>query len=264
MSNGAKPKSGSAKAAKTARRREELRRVLPKPTFDLRSFVQQPEFINTALATLGFLVLISVLTIWSREQLKVEVGQVMTDTRLKRLDYNVPNQEKTEAERDKARESAPQIYKLNASYLDLLAGSLNGLPKAVAGKTSIEEIAEDLRQEFKLTESGLQALDDFAPGGETTPQWQTWVDNLVREHLPANPLIKSDQYQTYWVEREYTDTLKRMLSRGPEDLQEIPRYTRSSPASRRSPSARASRPRSSPTSRPRWSTTPSRPSSTTR
>jgi len=223
MSNGAKPKSGSAK---TAKRREELRRVLPKPTFDLRSFIQQPEFINTALATLGFLVLISVLTIWSREQLKVEVGQVMTDTRLKRLDYNVPNQDKTEAERDKARESAPQIYKLNASYLDLLAGSLNGLPKAVAGKTSIEEIAQDLRQEFKLTESGLQALDDFAPGGETTPQWQTWVDNLVREHLPANPLIKSDQYQTYWTAREYTDTLKRMLSRGPEDLQEIPRYTR--------------------------------------
>ncbi|MHC4776548.1 MAG: HDIG domain-containing metalloprotein, partial [Planctomycetota bacterium] len=223
MSNGAKTKPGSAK---TARRREELRRVLPKPTFDVRSFVQQPEFVNTAVVTLGFLVLISVIIIWSRQQLKVEVGQVMPDTRLKRLDYSVPDQEKTEAERDKARGSAPQIYKLNSSYLDLLAGSLNGLPKAVAGKESIQEIAEDLREEFKLTESGLQALDDFAPGGETTPQWQTWVDNLVREHLPANPLILSDQYQKYWVDRVYSDTLKRMISRGPETLEEIPRYFR--------------------------------------
>ena len=87
MSNGAKSKPGSAK---TARRREELRRVLPKPTFDVRSFVQQPEFVNTALVTLGFLLVISVLTIWSRQQLMVEVGQVMTDTRLKRLRYTAP------------------------------------------------------------------------------------------------------------------------------------------------------------------------------
>ncbi len=156
MANGAKPKPKTG-AAKTAKRREELRRVLPKPTLDVRSFIQQPEFINTAVVTFGFLVLISVLTIWSREQLKVEVGQVMTDTRLKRLDYSVPNQEKTDSERNKARESAPQIYKLNSSYLDLLAGSLNGLPKAVAGKESIEEIADHLREEFRLTASGLQA-----------------------------------------------------------------------------------------------------------
>ena len=74
MASGAKPKPGTAR---TAKRREELRRILPKPTFDLRSFVQQPEFINTALATLGFVVLISVITIWSREQPKVEVGQVI-------------------------------------------------------------------------------------------------------------------------------------------------------------------------------------------
>jgi putative nucleotidyltransferase with HDIG domain len=232
MSNGNKPRSSTGKTAKsarmvrTARRREELRRNLPKPTFDLRSFVQQPEFINTALVTLGFMVVLSLLVIWSRQELKVQVGQVMTDTRLKRVDYSVPNLQKTEAERDKARDSAPQIYKLNTTYLNLLAGSLNGLPKAVAGKASIDAIAPDLRQEYQLTESGLQALDDFAPGGETTPQWQTWVDNLVREHLPANPLIKSDQFQKYWVDREYSDTLKRMLSRGPDDLQEIPRYTR--------------------------------------
>jgi membrane-associated HD superfamily phosphohydrolase len=238
MSNGAKGKPASSKAAKaaratkaaraakTARRREELRRALPKPTFDVRSFIQQPEFINTAVVTFAFLAVISVLMVWSREQIKVELGQVMTDTRLKRLDYSVPNQQATEAERNRARESAPQIYKLNTTYLDLLAGSLNGLPKAVAGKKSLDDIAEDLREEFKLTESGIQALDDFAPKGETTPQWQTWVDNLVREHLPANPLIKSDQYQNFWVAREYSDTLKRMIRRGPDTLEEIPRYFR--------------------------------------
>ncbi len=213
-----KSRSGSPKSP---RRREELRRILPRRTFDVRSLVGQAEFVNTALVILTFLIVSSAIIIMSREQVKVIDGQIMTDTRLKRLDYRVPDQGLTEAKRLEARKSAPQVYTLNSSYLDRLSASLNGLPKAVAGKLSIAEISPELQAEFQLTDAGLLALKGFAVEDETTPEWRGWVNNLTTHQLAANPLINSDDYQNHWVAREYSTTLKRLLRKPSGDLLEI-------------------------------------------
>ncbi|MCZ6734730.1 MAG: HDIG domain-containing protein [Planctomycetota bacterium] len=213
-------KSGSSK---TARRRDELRRTLPRRTFDLRAMVQQRGFVSTTLITLAFLAVTSILVIWAREQIMVHPSQVMTQTRVNRLDYRVANIELTDAKRQEARDSAPHVYALNSSYLDRLAAALNGLPKAVAGKSAIEDISPELREEFQLSDAGLAELAPFAVEGETTPQWRAWVENLVQRQLPANPLIASDEYQTYWVAREYSTTLKRLLHGASNSPKEIPR-----------------------------------------
>ena len=220
MPNGTKTRSGSAKIA---RRREELRRTLPKQTFDIKALLQHPEFINAALVTLGFFIVLSVIMIWSRDHLKTEIGQVMTDTRLKRLDYRVPDLATTDQRREEAGKSAPHIYKLNSLYLDRLAASLNGLPIGVAGKTTLDEISPELKEEFGLSEAGLRALAPFAIEGETTQEWLRWVENLTRAQLPANPLISTDDFQTYWVARRYD--LKRMLRGKSGDPREIRRDT---------------------------------------
>ena len=111
MPNGTKTRSGTARIA---RRREELRRTLPKQTFDIKALLQHPEFINAALVTMGFFIVLSTIMVWSRDQLKAEIGQVMTDTRLKRLDYREPDLATTEQRRDEAGKSAPHIYTLNS------------------------------------------------------------------------------------------------------------------------------------------------------
>ena len=67
--------------------------------------------------------------------------------------------------RIRPRESAPQVYTLNDSYLEGLAASLNALPKAVAGKATIAEISEQLRQEFQLTDKALIALAPWVVDG---------------------------------------------------------------------------------------------------
>ena len=63
MSNGSKSKSGSPK---TVKRRDGVRRTVPKPTFDVRAMLQQPEFVNAGLVALGFLVAISAVMVLSR------------------------------------------------------------------------------------------------------------------------------------------------------------------------------------------------------
>ena len=220
MSNGNKTKTGTTK---TARRREELRRTLPKQTYDIRVLLQRPEFVTAALVTLGFFLVLSAIMISSRDRIMVQVGQVMTDTRLKRLDYRVPDLVTTDIRREEAGESAPHVYQLNTQYLDSLAGKLNGLPIALAGKTSLEEISLGLKEEFQLTDPGLGALAPFAIEGETTQEWRQWVDNLTRVQLPASPMIRSDDFQNYWVHRHYTPKLKRLLQTSPGDRKEIPR-----------------------------------------
>ena len=87
-------------ATRTARRREELRRALPKPAPDLRALLRQPQVIYAIGVSILFMVVIAGLVNWSREQIKVEPGRVMTDTRLKRLDYRVPDIDSTETLRE--------------------------------------------------------------------------------------------------------------------------------------------------------------------
>ena len=219
MSNGSKAKPGSTK---TVRRRTELRRTLPKQTFDFKAMLQQPQFVNSVGVALGFFLVLSLIMIWSRDQMKVQVEQVMIDTRLKRLDYRVPDLVTTDLRREEAGKSAPHIYTLNTLYLDRLAALLNGLPIAVAGKTTLDEISPDLRTEFELSEAGLRALAPFAIEGETTPQWRRWVDALTRVELPASPLIGADDFQTYWVSRHYQPKLKRLLQGPAGDPRSIP------------------------------------------
>src|SRR5262245_40340525 len=171
-----KPKTG---LTKSVRRREGLRRTLPRPTFKVAAFLQQPVFMNTALVLLGFLVLSSTVVVWSRDQVKVTDGQVMTTTRIKRLPYVVIDDAETVSRREEAKKNAPRIYFRNDSYLNRLEAALLGLPKAVAGKTSLDDISDDLRKEFDLTPSDLRTLQAVVKDGEPTSEWQRWVGRLV-------------------------------------------------------------------------------------
>jgi putative nucleotidyltransferase with HDIG domain len=196
---------------KSAARREELRRTLPKPTAGLSTVLQRPEFVQASLLLLAFIALASTAVIWSREQPRVDRGQIMTATRVNRVPYEVEDVEATGLRREEARESSPRVYRLNDPYLEQLEHALNFLPKAVAGKTSLSEISEEVVQEFRLTEDGLVALQKYAVEGDTTGAWETtgiwqgWVTQLIDQRLRRYPLLESEEYQ------KYSKTLNRAL-----------------------------------------------------
>src|SRR5262245_43747123 len=189
-----KPTTGTAKSA---RRREELRRTLPRPAFNIAVVLQRPEFVTTAVILAVFMLVLSGLVIWSRDQIKVKDGQIMTANKLKRVDYEVLDAEETSAKKEEARKSSPRIYTRNDSYLTRLEAALQGLPKSVPGKTPLDEINQELRREFELSEDDLRALQPMVQDGESSQEWVRWVRRLVQEQLVRNPLIKSQEYQLY-------------------------------------------------------------------
>jgi putative nucleotidyltransferase with HDIG domain len=182
---------------KSGRRREELRRALAPPGLDVWAIVKRPELMYAVLIAAAFALVASLLVIWSRDQIKVTDGQVMTETRLKRLDFSVEDAEATQARRDEARQSAPRVYSLNELYLDRLRVALSGLPKAVADTTDLEEISTELRDQFRLTSTGLAQLQNYVRDGEVVADWKRAVDRLIDVQLRQRPLVTSQEYGLY-------------------------------------------------------------------
>ena len=141
--------------------------------------------------------LLSLLVIWSREQLLVRVGQFVSETRLNRLDFKVEDADATMAKRLEASENAPRIYTTNDDLLDRLQASLGGLPTAVSGQTDPTALASELQDQYQLNEFALSILQDMTIEGEATPQWQQWVQQLVEVELRNLALLEDQEYMIY-------------------------------------------------------------------
>ncbi len=186
-----KPRLGTSK---TARRREELRRTLPRRTLDLASLIQQPQFVYATVIALAFLVVTAAIVIRARAQIKVYEGQIMTETRVKRLDYQVENLTQTRQERDAALERAPDVYLLNVADLEALRQPLLNLPVILAEQRDLKRINPTVREIYDLDKASVRALAAYASDGAPDGQWKAFVDQLLTETLPREPLIHMKEW----------------------------------------------------------------------
>ncbi len=176
-------------------RRAELRRVLPRQSFDVRALLQRRDLVNTVVVTIFFIAIGGLALVWSQGTPHLYVGQIMTDTRLKRVDFDVVDESRTQRNRDLARDRAPRVYRVNSEYLNQLESALTGLPVALENRETLEEISERLRQEFSITVESLGAMQSFVADGRATDQWRTWVQRLVRQTLIEHPIVESEAWQ---------------------------------------------------------------------
>jgi hypothetical protein len=192
-------KSGKSRAGTSGsnRRRNELRRTLQDPAISLGTLLQRPELAKTLIIVIGFFLLVSIVVGWSREQVLVREGQIMTETRLKRIDYAVVDERATEQKREEARRESPRMYRPNSSHLERLEAAINGLPTAADGRTTLDEMSSELVEEFQLTVEMLAALQDYVEDGEPTRSWTRWTERLIGQQLIRRPLLRTQEFQRY-------------------------------------------------------------------
>ncbi|MCP4758271.1 MAG: HDIG domain-containing protein [Planctomycetes bacterium] len=193
MNTSNKPKT----SGRSEQRRQEIRRNIPKPAADIRQAIRRPEFIRSAIIIFAFLIVLSILVAWAREQVWTYPGLVTKQAQLTRLDYRLENAAATQTLRDEAEAASPFIYIPNTAALDRLHSSLLGLPTAIAGTESLVDVADELKQLFKLDEANLAKVKPFAGPGGPTDAWTKWSDALVKESLIQAPILDPETFQLF-------------------------------------------------------------------
>ncbi|MDP7069965.1 MAG: HDIG domain-containing protein [Phycisphaerales bacterium] len=193
MNTSNKPKM----SGRSEQRRREIRRNIPKPAADIRQAIRRPEFVRSAVIILAFLIALSILVVWARERVWSYPGMVAKQPQLTRLDYRLENVAATQTLRDEARAASPFIYVPNSPALDRLHSSLLGLPTAVAGTESLTDVADELKQLFRLDDSSLTAVRPFAGPGGPTDGWTKWSGALVSRSLIQAPILDPETFQLF-------------------------------------------------------------------
>ncbi|MGI9013677.1 MAG: HD family phosphohydrolase [Phycisphaerales bacterium] len=192
------PQDGTTKTragATQLKRRRETRRSVSGARLSLRGFLLQREVINALGVFTVFLLLAGAVTVVSRNELRLEPGQVMNDARIKRRDFNVINTEDTEQRRREARENAPHVFTPNDPYLKSLRDALSRLPLALEGVSDFAEVAPELAKAFELNPERLSAVRAYVNAGEVDPKWTAWIEHIIDKGVVELPTLSSQDAQ---------------------------------------------------------------------
>jgi len=178
-------------------RRDSVLRNVPKPSFTFNQLLKKPEFLRTCFIIFLFLVTVATIATWSREQIKVRDGQIASNTRITRIDFTLEDTAATEIKKAEARDSSPRIYTINGTFIERLTASLMGLPTVVYGMTSVEELNQELVEQFSITAKTLEALQSMSREGEATQSWKRYVSRIISDLQRRIPLLTSEEFQVF-------------------------------------------------------------------
>lgn len=180
--------------SRNAARRRGIRKTLGRQSAPWRELWRRPRFGWAVLILLGY-TLAGTFFIGAARELPTETqGRIADETRLARVDFELEDLQATEQERELRRRSTPRCYTANRAALDAVQRSLEGLPTALADAESIDQVAEGIREEFRLDEGRLAAIRREADEGEASARWRERVRELTAE-LRLTPLVSRDEYQ---------------------------------------------------------------------
>ena len=116
--------TGSRPTTPTRTRREEIRRTLPKATFDLSDALRRPGVLSSIAFVLLVAVVGRIVADWASTTPQIHVGRIAVRDRLNPVAYEVVDAVATAGKRDEAKRSAPRLYRPNTTYLDRLRAAI--------------------------------------------------------------------------------------------------------------------------------------------
>ncbi len=192
------PKDGAKTSKSGAKRSRPRRAVVRVRGLTLRQRVsrllESPAFGWGATITLIFAILCGVLVAWAREQPRVAVGRVVTETRTVRVPFTMVDAQQTERDREAARQRTPRVYASAPSILEEIDSSLRTLPRTLAGVSGAGEVAPDIRAQFSLDDERVRSLQDFSVDDDAYRAWTGRVDSLMRL-LREHPMLDAQTWQ---------------------------------------------------------------------
>jgi len=190
----------SNQTGKPATPRRRVVRVTSKPLAQrVMDLAASPTLFWGVIAILSFTLVVGSVSAWTRGRPLVAVGQVMTETRTARVDFNTEDAQQTQTLRDAARQNVPRIYAADLPVLEEIRVSLLNLPRTLAGVSALDEVVERIRVRFGLSESSFVALRAIANDEAALGAWRERVATLD-EILRRRPMLDRQEWQRATVE----------------------------------------------------------------
>jgi putative nucleotidyltransferase with HDIG domain len=172
------------------------------------------------VVTLAFGLVTGLLAAWTRGQPLMSAGQVATETRTVRVSFRVEDTEQTLSLREQARQQATWVLAADEAILAELRGSIESLPRTLAGVESLEGVEAGIRQRFGLSVEGLAAVKAQAENGEPSAEYLRKI-GLLWERYERTPVLDAQNWQRN--SQGLSTTIE--LRRGGATLAAVPRYT---------------------------------------
>ena len=149
------------------------------------------------MAVLSVSVLLTLVTTWTRSNTRVWPGEVATDSFVNPIAFSVLDSEETDRRRTDAKQASPRFYVADATYLADLRAKLMGLPVAARAKVTVDEVGEELKARFGLTDTSLTLLQKYQTPDGVTPTWRESVDEFIVALWNFEPLLETLEFQKF-------------------------------------------------------------------
>jgi putative nucleotidyltransferase with HDIG domain len=143
--------------------------------------------------------MITLIVAWGRTAPRAWVGQVATDSLVNLREFKVLNIPETERRQTDARKNAPRYYRADGAVLEELRAKVAGLPVAVRSVLVLEDVEQELRRRFELTDASLTILQRYAgtEGPDPTASWREWTEEFIRALWRDEPLLEPQEFQKF-------------------------------------------------------------------
>lgn len=202
-----KPATSAAKSASRGNGKATRRVVVQIKDRTLKQrisdWLADPKLFWGVLAAIGFVLVVGSLTVWAQRQLRVEVGQIMRQTRVSRVEFNSEDQQLTQTQRDAARMNVPRVFSADSTAFDELRADLSNLPRTLAGVGQLESVSSEIRKRFGLKTEQFDTLKAIGTDEVLHTQWNSEVEKLI-EILRRRPLLTRSAWQIATQEGQNT------------------------------------------------------------
>ncbi|MEM9559233.1 MAG: HDIG domain-containing metalloprotein [Planctomycetota bacterium] len=193
---GAKPqgKAGARASGKAKRRRSKVRVGARRPAEVLADLIAAPGLVPGLLIVAALIAWVSSVANWSREQPRIAVGQVMTETATVRVRFTTVDEQETERLREEARSRTPRVFTADEGVIEAVRSELENLPLTVAGAASLDEVDNGVRETFGLNEGELASLRMLTQNEDGQGGWRQSISTLD-DILRRRPMLDRSTYQ---------------------------------------------------------------------
>jgi len=153
-----------------------------------------PRLTLGMVISLVFVVLTTLLLTVGRDATLIEVGRVMNETRIVRVELSSEDKAQTQQAKEQARQATDRVFVADLGRIDALVASIETLPRQLAGAETLEAVPPALIEQFGLNQEIFEGLKAEAPGGELSAAWISKASTL-RGVLQRIPIVDRATWQ---------------------------------------------------------------------